>query len=161
MKRTALIITLFLIVKLSYSQDIPKPEFNDVPYFWNKETNELIMLTKETADMKGGMKMSYKYPGSESKTKLSTSKISLIIDSSNPAILTAMKIYKLEVKKKSREVAVVSAGFGGANMRDENVIDFNSKNLEGNIYELVLSSKLDKGEYTLTNGMVSYTFSIN
>ena len=105
--------------------------------------------------------MSYKYPGTESKTKINASKISFIVDSSNPGLLTALNIYKLTVKKKSREVAVVSAGIAKSNMRDENVIDFNSKNLNGNIYELVLSSELEKGEYTLTNGMNSFTFSVN
>ena len=150
-----------LLATLCYSQEIPKPEFTDIPYYWNKGSNELTMLSKETADIKAGMKMSYKYPGTESKTKINASKISFIVDSSNPGLLTALKIYKLTVKKKSREVAVVSAGIGKSNMRDENVIYFNSKNLNGNIYELVLSSELEKGEYTLTNGMNSFTFSVN
>ena len=161
MKKNLLFFVLILLVNLSYSQEVPKPEFTDIPYFWNKGSNELLMLFKETADIKAGMKMSYKYSGAESKTKISTSKISLIIDSSNPALLTAMKIYKLTTKKKSREVVIVSTGFGKTNMRDENVIDFNSKNLDGSVYELIISSKLEKGEYTLTNGMNSYTFSIN
>lgn len=154
-------MSLFVALCFSQDKEVPKPEFTDVPYSWNKESNELIMFSKETADMKVGMKMSYKYSGAESKTKIELSgKISILIDSSNPNLLTAIKIYKLEVKKKSREVAIVSVGFGKANMRDENIIDFNSKNLKDNIYELVLSTQLDKGEYALTNGVNSFTFSI-
>ncbi|MEM1406819.1 MAG: hypothetical protein AAGG59_08600 [Bacteroidota bacterium] len=162
MKRYVLSIFIGLIPLLSYSQNIPKPEFVDIPYFLDKKSNELVMLSKETIDTKAtGIKISYKFSGAESKTKINTSKITLIIDSNSPTLLTAMKIYKLDVKKKSRQVAIMSSNLmGQLNKRNENIIDFNSRNLEGNIYELVISSELDKGEYALTNGMNSYTFSV-
>jgi hypothetical protein len=160
MKTIFSLIFLSLFVTFSFAQETPKPEFVDLPYYWNKESNTLTTFSKETLKMKAfGMNMSYKYSGTESKTKIkSSNKISILINSSNSLYLSALKIYKLTVKKKTREVTV--SGLGSVTMSDENVIDFNSKNLEGNIYELVLSSQLDKGEYVVTNGMNSYTFSI-
>ncbi|CAA6829406.1 MAG: Unknown protein [uncultured Aureispira sp.] len=162
MKAIFSLIFLSLFVTFSFAQETPKPEFVDLPYYWNKESNTLITFSKETLKMKVlGMKMLYKYSGTESKTKIkSSNKISILINSSNPLYLSALKIYKLTVKKKTREAIVVTTGLRTATMSDENVIDFNSKNLEGNIYELVLSSQLDKGEYVITNGMHSYTFSV-
>ena len=157
-------LSLFIMVfsiTMSVAQNNPKPEFIDVPYFWNKESNELTILSKETADIKPGLKVKYTFLGTESKTKINTSKVSLIVNSTNAMMLTAMKIYKLTVMKKSREVEFASVGFGKVDIKDDNVIDFNSKNIEGNTYELVLSSELEKGEYVITNGMISYTFSVN
>lgn len=164
MLKKSLIIVFSLVTfnLIGQTEDSPKPEFTDLPYAWVKESNELIQLSKETADMKAGMKMSYKYAGPSSEVKISGEKsFSFVVNSTMPATLTSMKLYKLEVKKKFRQVAVVAAGIGKVNMKDENAIDFNSKKIsDDDVYEIVLSSKLEKGEYAFTNGMNSYTFSV-
>lgn len=55
---------------------------------------------------------------------------------------------------------IVGMGITCGNMDNKNLIDFNTKELSNKVYELVLAKKLEKGEYVFTNGMNSFTFSI-
>ena len=165
MKKRIVLFILGLIVFNAFSQtsNVPTPEFSDQPYIWFKESNELLKLSKETADYKGGLtKVYYKFDGIQSATKIPSEKnVSFLVNLSMPAMLSAVKLYKLEVKKKFRQVEIMSTGIGGkANMTDENVIEINSKKITENVYEIVVSKKLEKGDYVFIFGMNSFTFSI-
>lgn len=143
--------------------NVPKPEFEELPYVWLKETNEIKPLAKETADAKMGLKVSYKFSGPSSSAKVpADKKVSFLLSStmSGAAALAPFKLYKLEQDKKSRKVAIVSMGIGKANNRDESLIDFNMKKVGDNLYEYVLSAPLEKGEYVFTNSMTYFTFSV-
>jgi len=164
MKKRIILFILGLIALNAFSQTstIPSPEFSDQPYIWLKDSNELLKLSKETADYKGGLtKVFYKFDGIQSATKIAFEKnISFLVNSSMPAMLSAVKLYKLEVKKKFRQVEIMSSGLGKATMTDENVIEINSKKITENVYEIRVSKKLEKGDYVFIFGMNSFTFSI-
>ncbi|UII28328.1 hypothetical protein LVD15_07835 [Fulvivirga maritima] len=159
MKRVLSSMVLSLLVSLSFAQNIPQPEFSEVPYYWNKSNSQLTMLAKETADIKFGMCSGLIFEGHASKTQISADNISLLFQSKHPLIST-MKVYKLKQKKKRRKTTVANLRFGGLNVHDENLVDFNIKNLDGDVYEIVFSQPLAKGEYAITNGVASFTFAV-
>ena len=146
------------------NSEIPKPEFSEQPYLWLKKTNELIKLSKEKADMKTSlsMKVTYSFAGMTSQTVVEKSDgLSFLIITTMPVSLNSATLYKLEVKKKkSRFVEVASAGIGGMDMKDENAISMDYKKVGDDLYELVISEELTEGEYAFTNGMNSFTFTI-
>jgi hypothetical protein len=166
MKKIFLLTVLgfFALYSTAQNTEIPIPEFSDQPYVWVKNTNELVKLTNEKADIKTSvsMKMSYTFSGAKSATDIrETDNISILIRATLPMALSSLSLYRLEVKKnKNRCVEIAAGSIGGVNMKDENVISMDSKNVAEGIYELVLSNPLVPGEYVITNGMNSYTFSV-
>lgn len=157
----------FVMILISWSvsaQDIPKPEFIDVPYVWIKGSSELIKLSKETPDTKMGIKPSYKFPGTSSATHIDGSKeYSFVINgnmSGNP-LATSIKLYKLDVSKKNRQMVIVTMGIAKANTNTEGLIEVNMRKAADDVYELVLPGKLEKGEYAFTNMISYFTFSID
>ncbi len=108
------------------------------------------------------MKAAYKYNGDKSKTKIVGNKgISILINTALPTSLSSLILCKLDVKEgKFRYVEKASSSFGSAELKDKNIIPMNYKKIEGDLYELVLSHKLALGEYLITNGVNSFTFSI-
>ncbi len=162
MKNLLSLALLCFVSSLCFAQEVPKPEFENLPYLWNKNSDKMTLLLKETVEVKAEDKTSYKFSGTESRTKISSSdNFSILIDTNNPTLLKAFKIYKLNVKGKSRQVTIITEGMKGDKMRDEYVIDYNIKNISGGIHELVISAQLEQGQYMLTNGMNTYTFSVN
>jgi len=164
MKTILSIILLSCTSYVSFSQKKPQPEFPNLPYVWNKNSDELTLLLKETMEMKADEKTFYKFDGATSRTRIPYGvNVSILVDSTNPTLLKAFRIYKLDVKGKTRQVKIVEAGYKGSEMRDEYVYDYNIKNISGGIHELVISRPLEKGEYALTSGSGSttYTFSVN
>jgi len=61
-KTFVFIFSLIALSSIGQTTQVPTPEFTDQPYIWLKESNELVELTKEIADMKsGGMSLKAKY----------------------------------------------------------------------------------------------------
>ncbi len=162
--KNLLFTLLFSLLTFSlFAQEIPSPEFDDIPYLWNKTSNELIMPTKVVSDMKlAGLKIVYKFKGITSETATPVvDKTSLLMSTSNTTLIPTMKIYELDVKKKHRQAEIMSAGYGGGSKTNtEGVIEFNSKKVGDNLYEVVLSKSLPAGEYAIVLGTYSYTFSV-
>jgi len=71
-----------------------------------------------------------------------------------------MKLYKCVQKKKYREAEFARATFGTVDINSKDAYEFKTKKLGDDVYELVLSVELEKGEYVITNGMITFSFSI-
>lgn len=160
MKTGILITTLILLTATIWAQEIPQPEFNDIPYILNKSNNTLLKPSKESASIKGGLKGAYSLKGTTSATNVATSEVSFVLKTDESMVASALKIYQLTVKKKTRSVVFVTAGLGSANLTNEGEVSFNVKKLDGNVYQFVLDGPLEVGEYAIQCGMYFYTFTI-
>ena len=163
-KTFVFIFSLIALSSIGQTTQVPTPEFTDQPYFWLKESNELVELTKEIADMKSGgmsLKAKYKFEGPSSKTKILSEKpFGFVVSTTIPQSFSSMKLYKCVQKKKYREAEFARATFGTVDINSKDAYEFKTKKLGDDVYELVLSVELEKGEYVITNGMITFSFSI-
>ncbi|UII22312.1 hypothetical protein [Fulvivirga ligni] len=159
MKYLLLIIFFSTNALFAYSQSLPKPEFTNVPYWWNSASNSLTLLSKETPDIKFGFWMGMKFSGNKSELEIPQNQLRLLIHSSQ-LNMQHLKLCKLKMKKKRRQVALVKLGFGVINIQEENLVDFNLKPAGENIYEIVLSDSLPPGQYAFINALDAFTFSV-
>lgn len=143
---------------------VHKPEFLDQLYLLNVKDNSLQLVTKEanTYGMKQyGTSINYKFDGPSSKTIVPyRSNTAFIISTTTPMSLSAYSLYKLDVKKgKYRSFGIASGGFAKAEI-NKSAMQVNYKKVGDDVYEFVPANTLLVGEYVLTNGVNSYTFSV-
>jgi hypothetical protein len=156
-----IVMSMLTLSIFAQNQEVPKPEFMNQPYGYLKNSSKLIPLAKETADIKAGIKMSYKFAGLSSNTEISVSSdISFLINAADASALTYITLYKLETTKKNRQVEVIALGVGKADTKEENVILYNIRQHAEDVYELVPAEELAKGEYAFITQLGSFTFSV-
>lgn len=152
MKKISLILlTLFVALQFNAQDVFPKPEYSNVLYVWNKKDNNLKETEKKNPNIKTGLggKFKYEVEGKSSNVKISSTKKPSFIYSSDMALLANnAKLYKVKVKKGKRMFEPVTLGIGKADM-DGDAMDFRTKKLEENTYELVPENDLEKGEYAV------------
>jgi len=141
---------------------IPEPEFMNQVYQYDKINKKLVELERTNAEMKskikimGGGSVVYSLDGSKSEARINSEKI----NSENSSFMIAfaagtmmsdptmtLKLYRLDSKKGKREAPV---GHYGSTGKDEQV-DLKFKKIRDGVYEVVVSGRLDKGEYGFIN----------
>jgi len=171
MKKLSFTLVLVLFCMVLFAQDesesVPTPDFIDQPMLWDKTSDTLIRLSKESYEMKGKIgKMLYKFEGLQSTSRInSDSDFSFLISTSSTMMISGAKLYILkEGKKKKREVLAMQVkGFGSASVQQnsETEISFDLKKIKDDVYELVVTKSLEKGEYAFVIGMNGFTFGID
>jgi len=151
-----------------YKDSIPEPEFVNQVYQYDKINKKLVELETVKAEMKskmkiiGGGSVVYSMEGSKSDIRINSEKINSELSSfmititgttmmSDPSMTLAL--YKLNSKKGKREAPLSQGGgFGNRNHdKDEITVDIKFKKLKEAMYEIVISGRLEKGEYGFIN----------
>ncbi len=165
------LLLLFLIISTSTTaQEIPNPEFTMRPYFITDGQLENFEKVKAQIDIKvkgmgyGGSETYLTAFNEESSIKFESNKIPKIIikieGDEDPedyiSILKSTKkkkLIKFNKKKKKegrRRFKVASRAMGGK-VRDvsNSEITFVIKKIKGNIYEIIIDTELETGEYAI------------
>jgi hypothetical protein len=168
MKNILFLMLIFLFSnRQSFAQgqkdSIPEPEFMNQVYQYDKINKKLVELEKVNAEMKskiklmGGGSVVYSIDGSRSEARINSEKInsensSFMITIAGGTMMSdpsmTLKLYKLDNKKSKREVPM---GQYGASGKGNNQVDLKFKKLKDGIYEIVVSGRLEKGEYGFIN----------
>jgi hypothetical protein len=168
MKNILFLILIFLVGSWqSFAQgqkdSIPEPEFMNQVYQYDKINKRLIELEKVNAEMKskikvmGGGTVVYQIEGGRSSVRINSEKINSELSSfvititsgtmmSDPSM--TLKLYKLESKKSKREAPI---GQYGGSSKSNSQVDLKFKKLKDGVFEIVVSGKLEKGEYGFMN----------
>ena len=147
---------------------IPEPEFMNQVYQYDKINKKLVELEKVNAEMKskiklmGGGAVVYSMEGSKSDTRINSEKInsensSFMITIAGGTMMSdpsmTLSLYRLDSKKGKREAPM--SQYGGMGNRNQekggSLIDIKFKKLKDGLYEIVISSRLEKGEYGFIN----------
>jgi hypothetical protein len=160
------VLVLFCTVLFAQDETVPTPDFIDQPMLWDKTTNTLSKISKESYEMKGKIgKMLYIFDEPKSETRVAKgTDFSFLISSSNSTAISAAKLYLLETKKKRREVQAMQVkGYMSASIEQNSDVEisFDLRKVNDDVYELVLSKKLEPGEYAFVIGMNGFTFGID
>jgi hypothetical protein len=140
--------------------NIPNPEFEGQPYYFDKSAGKLVQLEKTTARMKskskwmgyGGIKSSYQIKGEKSTVMIFAADTSIFVQSGADMMINMMDpskfilLYKLEVNKGNREAILQQTGFSGKEKKDSGKIPFNTKKDDSKMF-FVFTNKLSPGEY--------------
>jgi hypothetical protein len=171
MKKLSITLVLVLFCMALFAQEesesVPSPDFIDQPMLWDKTSDTLIRLSKESYEMKGKIgKMIYRFEGLQSPTRISSeSEISFLISTSGTMLISGAKLYILKAgKKNKREVLAMQVkGYGTSSVQgnSETEISFDVRKIKDDVYELVVSKTLEKGEYAFVMGMNGFTFGID
>jgi len=168
MKNILFLIIIFLVSNrqsfaFGQKDSIPEPEFMNQVYQYDKINKKLVNLEKVNAEMKskiklmGGGTVVYSIDGSRSEARINSEKInsensSFMITIAGGTMMSdpsmTLKLYKLESKKSKREVPM---GQYGAQGKGNSQVDLNFKKLKEGVYEIVVSGRLEKGEYGFIN----------
>jgi hypothetical protein len=167
MKNVLFLLLIFLVGNQSFANvqkdSIPEPEYMNQVYQYDKINKKLVSLEKANAEMKtkiklmGGGAMVYSIEGAKSEARINGEKInsensSFMITVAGGTMIsdpsTTLKLYKLDSKKSNREVPM---GQYGASGKGNSQVDLNFRKLKDGVYEIIVSGKLEKGEYGFLN----------
>lgn len=157
--------------------NIPEPELINAVYVYNKVLQSVQPLERNTASLKsqtlmlgyGGVNMIYQIPGEKSTVRLAADDGRPFIVNTATGPADIFVLYKVQVKKKTRQAVGAKFTMTGAK-GSQGVIAIDVKMIKAGLYELVPSTKLEKGEYfftikTATNATTSnadvYAFGID
>jgi len=161
MKRHSTLIIAFVLLLGHYAsaQTPPKPDIlNEISYY-KKSDNSLLKLERGTAQYVtktkmlgyGGASTNYVLDGDKSPVRLTVAdSLTFVVAVSDDGIdlSTYYLLYKASVKKKKRSGALSSMKvFGGASSSSKDVVPFIVRKRNGQVYEIVPTTKLNKGEY--------------
>jgi hypothetical protein len=165
-KTTLILVGLFLIgFNYLFAQEVPQPDFANVPAYYIEGQNDLKNLAKENVNMVGKMKAAmYEAPGASSKVRIKeTDNYVLLIKAGEIDPSSVMQIKKATItKKNNRQVPMAQAqGFFTQTVNtSEGAIPYNLKKLDNSVFQIVPESKLEKGEYIILMGAIAYSFAI-
>jgi hypothetical protein len=155
---------LFLIgFNYLFAQEIPQPDFANVPVYYIEGTNVLHNLAKENVAIVGKMtSATYELQGQSSKVKIKQTDdyVFIIKPLADIDPTTMVQLKKMKVTKKSRQASLAKLqGLKTLNSSIDN-ISYNLKKLGDNVYQIVPETKLEVGEYMFIVGNVAYSFAI-
>ena len=164
MKRIYLLLVLFTCGKILSAQGVyPKPEYANLPYFFDKGNQKLVALEKSSAKIKNKMKM-LGYGGSTQEYIIDGDKASVNIKSSdtcefvmsgaNQMMDASQMITLYSFKSGGKERVAVMQQNGGKFSKDKDnpdKISFNVKKEDDKI--IFVLPKLPPGEYGFVNMM--------
>jgi hypothetical protein len=165
--KTALILAGLFLIGFNYlfAQNVPQPDFANVPAYYIEGQNELKNLAKENLNMVGKPgKALYEASGASSKVRIKeTDNYVLLIKAEQIDPSSVMQIKKATItKKNNRQVPMAQAsGFFTQTVNTtEGAIPYNLKKLDNNVFQIVPESKLEPGEYIVLMGAIGYSFAI-
>ena len=134
----------------------PEIEIINQPFHWNKASNTTTKLEKQSYFVK--LSKGLVITGSnKSIVRIAGSDLAhFAIHMFEGEITAGLELYKIEAYK---DKAVLSFKNSGDQANKKISPDF--KLVEGNIYELILPKKLEKGEYAFLLGSSCYRFGID
>ena len=162
-KKTLVFTGLFLFgFNCLYAQEVPQPDFANVPAFYIEGTNELRNSAKENVIMAGKMmKAMYELQGTSSKVRIKQTDNYIIVVKPLAEIdpSTMIQLKKMTVKKKNRQALMAQMqGFKVTTSKDD--IPYNLKKLGNDVYQIIPESPLAPGEYMFMVGATAYSFGI-
>ena len=148
---------------------IPDIEIINAVYFFDRSTNAVLALEKQSATSKsqmkalgyGGVNLVFRVNGAKSTVRLTEDKIKSFLLNAGSAPADMFVLYKVEVKKNYRQA--IGGKFDMLGMKgSQGVIAIDLKLAKPGIYELIPTTKLEKGEYffalkAATNSITSST----
>jgi hypothetical protein len=165
-KKTLVFVGLLLCgLNFLFAQQVPQPDFANVPAYYIEGSSELHNLAKENVNMVGKMKAAmYEAPGAKSKIRIkATDNYVLLIKAEQIDPSSVMQIKKATItKKNNRQVPMAQAsGFFTQTVNtSEGAIPYNLKKLDNNVFQIVPESELEPGEYIVLMGAIAYSFAI-
>ena len=137
--------------------NLPEPEMINAVYVYDKPVQAVKALERNTAALKsqskmlgyGGTNLIYQIAGEKSTVRFTPddTKSFIVNTASGPADIFVL--YKVEVKKNTRQA--IGAKYTLTGMKgSQGVIAIDLKLLKTGLYELIPSTKLEKGEYFFT-----------
>ena len=163
-KRTLVFTGLFLAaLNCMHAQDVPQPDFANVPAYYIEGTNELHNLAKENITYATKLKkVVYELQGTASKVRIKqTSNYNFIVKSFegvDPSAIIQLKT--VTVTKKNRQATMGQAqGYTKASLSVD-AIPYNLRKLNNNVYQIVPESPLEPGEYIFEAIGIVYSFGI-
>jgi hypothetical protein len=154
---------LFISSSFSQSKNVSAPAtLNDI-YYYNKSSASLLVIEKGKADFVtrtkgfgfGGAATNFELNGDKSAFRIIMSDsvsfvVSLASGAGDPS--TLFSLFKAEVKKDKRISNYVNTKvYYGKNGSGDAIISFTVKKIGDQIFEIIPSVKLDKGEYVFIN----------
>ena len=138
----------------SPGKGIPEPETINYVHFYDKGAQSLIPLERGTAAQKvekkalgyGGADIVYELEGGKSTARASLDKMPSFVVSTGGGSADIFVLYKVEVKKDKRKAITNHIGMG-SNKGAKGIVILDIKQLKTGLFELVPSTKLEKGEY--------------
>jgi len=167
-KQTLIFTGLFLIGFNNLSaQDVPQPDFANVPAYYIKGTNELHNLAKESFNIVGTMNREalYELQGEKSKVRIKQTDDYIFVIKPFGEIdpSTIMQLKKMTITKKKNRQASMAQGqglFTQSVNTSKGDVPYNLKKLGNNVFQIVPESKLEQGEYVFIVGGTPYSFTI-
>jgi hypothetical protein len=166
MIKKALVFTGLFLIGFNYlfAQEVPQPDFANVPAYYIEGTNELHNLAKENVTMVGKPgKAMYELQGVISKVRIKqTDNYILIIKAGDFDPSTMMQLKKATITKKNRQIPMAQAqGFFKVSVdTSKDAIPYNLKKLDNNVFQIIPESQLESGEYVIMVGPTGYSFGI-
>jgi len=170
MKKLLFAGLLLGFIQLAKAQDtIPVPEFDNKPMYYNKETNSLGQLERQTAEVKIKNKVVvvetyYYYKNKTSNFRIKGNQQStqfLYKTASNSEIDLYLTLYKFSINesKNVRELKIASGSVAGSKSFD-NKITYDYKKVSNGLY-LISVEGLTPGEYGFAMSTTTYLFGID
>lgn len=165
MIRKAFVFTGFFLIGYNslYAQELPRPDFVNVPAYYIKGSNELQNLAKENFSMVGKIgKAMYEVQGVSSKVRIKqTDDYILIVKAGEIDPSTMMYLKKATVKKKKRQASMVAMQGLTKVTTSKDDLPYHLKKLDDHVYQIIPESQLKPGEYFLiVAGATVYSFGI-
>ncbi|MCX6315977.1 MAG: hypothetical protein NTW29_01700 [Bacteroidetes bacterium] len=186
MKRTFILsLMIFFITGIAHAQTKTPPTpatLNEVSYY-NKGGNSLVALEKGKAEFVtkvkgfglGGATTNYELQGDKSSVRIAASDslsfiVSMADGTGDPS--TWYMLFKTDVKKNKRIANYVNTKvYGGKSGSGDGIIPYSVRSLGNHAFEIIPSTKLEKGEYFFVNqgtslsyggkGVTSFAFGID
>lgn len=142
---------------LAAGNSVPEPDIINAVYFYDKSLHSIKPLERNTAALKsqtvalgyGGANLIYQIPGDKSTVRLIPDNTRSFIVNTATGPADIFVLYKVQVKKKTRQAIGAKFTLGGMK-GSQGVIAIDLKMIKAGLYEIIPSSKLEKGEYFFT-----------
>lgn len=160
MKKNLFIVVFISIISINFcfAQDlqVPNLELVNQIYLFNASDSKITKLEKAIANVVGKTttfksKLLLKVKGTTSTVHNPQSEtISFLVELGNSNLTSPAQwftMFKADKKKDSREVVIQSMEAFKGNTTKDNIIIYDVKRIRGSVYQLIISSTLEKGEY--------------
>lgn len=163
-KLIALVFSFFfLVISFSQNKKTPIPATLNELHYYNKSNDALQLLEKGKADFVskakgfgfGGATTNFELSGDKSTARVvSNDSVSFVVSlaggAGDPG--TLFSLFKVELKKGKRIANYINTRvYGGKNGSGDGIISFSVKRIGDQVFELIPSVKLEKGEYLFVN----------
>ena len=136
------------------ASNLPEPEIIGAVYFYDA-AHKLMALEKSTATMRthtkalgyGGAQTTFEIDGDKSKVRINSGNAPAFIVNTGGGTGDGFVLYKVETKKGKRQaIAATFSSFSGMK-GSKGIMPVDVKMVKPNIFQLIPSATLDKGEY--------------